>query len=317
MDNQPHNTKTVALSGASGFVGSAFVWHALVNGYKIRALTRAPQEDIDGITWLNGALGDPASLEELCTGADVVIHIAGAIKAKNRDVYLTVNEGGTRAMIDAATKAGVMDKGHFIHLSSLAAREPNMSSYAHSKYKSELAFENLKGNWSILRPPAVYGPFDKETLKLFKMMKLGFAPMAGSRRNRFSLIHVHDLASALLSMIGQSQTFGQTYEISDGKIDGYMMADVAKIAQKVLGSPVRAFTMPASLVKGVGAMNDLIAPLFGVVPMLGREKARELLHPDWVSKTNLLNDSGLWSPDIKTEKGLAETITYYKQKGLL
>ena len=309
--------QTLALTGATGFVGDALMKAALAQGYKVRALTRRPQASINNLDWINGALNDINALDELCKGADVVVHVAGAIKAKNHKAFLHVNETGTKTVLNAAEKAGVLKQGHFIHVSSLAAREKGMSSYAYSKYMAEQVFHDTQGQWSIIRPPAVYGPGDQETLKLFKAMKMGFAPMVGSKDNRFSLIHVQDLANGILAMASKVETYGQTYEISDANTAGYTMMDMAKQASDIMGWRVRCVPLPTPLVKTVGAMNDAFAPLFGVIPILGRGKARELAHSDWVAQHNLLNTTDIWSPTIAAGEGLDETLKSYAKDNLL
>src|SRR3954462_770091 len=188
--------RTLAGTGGTGFVGSHLLRLALGQGYDVRALTRGWKPPEDEIAWVDGALDRPETLQKLATGADAVIHIAGLLTARDRGDFEQVNVGGTANIIDAARKAGVK---RFIHVSSLAAREPELSDYGWSKARSEQVVGARGLDWTIVRPPAVYGPGDRETLELFKMAKRGlvFLPPAG----RMSVIEVSDLSRFLLTLI--------------------------------------------------------------------------------------------------------------------
>ncbi|MDV3257459.1 MAG: NAD(P)H-binding protein, partial [Sphingomonas sp.] len=185
----------LAITGATGFVGSRLLALALEGGHEVRALARRPQEERQGVSWIEGALDRPDSLEQLLEGARAVIHVAGVINAPDAAGFEAGNVAGTAAVIAAAKKVGT---GRFIHVSSLAAREPGLSVYGETKARSEELVSSSGLDWSIVRPPAVYGPGDRETLDLFRMAKSGLVllPPAG----RLSLIHVDDLGQLLISL---------------------------------------------------------------------------------------------------------------------
>ncbi|HXV73768.1 MAG TPA: NAD(P)H-binding protein, partial [Sphingomonadales bacterium] len=166
---------TLALTGATGFVGAAVLDAALVQGYRVRALTRRPQPPHPNVEWIAGDVFNGAALQTLFAGADAVFHAAGAIKAKNAAGFMAVNRDGVKNAIAAAKNAGVR---RFALVSSLAAREPHLSPYAASKCAGEdVLKENGEGiSWTIVRPPAVYGPRDREILRLFRAMNWGIAP---------------------------------------------------------------------------------------------------------------------------------------------
>src|SRR3546814_14244242 len=86
-------------------------------------------------------------------------------------------------MIAAAAAA---DVGRFVHVSSLAAREPELSAYGRSKAESEKLMAESGLDWAIVRPPAVYGPGDRESLELFRMAARGLVllPPARSEERR-------------------------------------------------------------------------------------------------------------------------------------
>lgn len=314
------HVRTVAVTGATGFIGARIVDHLTRDcGLAVRALTRKPQPDRQGITWIAGALEDERSLDDLATGADALVHVAGLIKARNKRAFIEVNTEGSRRVASAAAKAGA----RLILMSSLAAREPQLSAYAASKKGGEDAtIEASSGNsWTILRPAAVYGPGDREILKLLKAMKRGIAPAPGAwsaaGRNRFSLIHVDDLARAVSAVLWRSESFGQLYEIGDTTPGGYEMADIAAIAANIFGRKVKVISLPYPLLAGAGGINELIAMISRRAPMLSRGKARELAHPDWTVHGPGLPASGLWEAKIGAENGLADSVDWYRNAGLL
>ena len=126
--------KTLAITGATGFVGSTLRRLAVAQGFDVRALTRRPQPDTPGLTWVAGALDNPESLSALVAGADAVLHVAGVVNAPDRAGFVRGNVAGTQAMVNAAKAAGIP---RFIHVSSLAARAPDLSIYGWSKAEAE------------------------------------------------------------------------------------------------------------------------------------------------------------------------------------
>src|SRR5436305_5107715 len=184
----------LAITGGTGFVGSHLLDVAVGEGHRVAALTRRDQPPRDGLDWIAGDFQDREALRRLVDGADAIIHVAGTINAPNAAGFEKGNVQGTLAMLAAATAGGVR---RFVHVSSLAAREPKLSLYGGSKAKAEELVRSCGLDWAIVRPPAVYGPGDKETLELFKMARRGqiYLPPAG----KLSLIHVDDLAELLLT----------------------------------------------------------------------------------------------------------------------
>ena len=129
-DKRSGKIRTLAVTGGTGFVGTHLIRAARAEGYELRALTRGWRPPEEGIDWVDGALDRTESLMKLCEGADAVIHVAGLINASSRAAFEAVNVTGTAHMIDAARNGGVR---RFIHVSSLAAREPELSEYGRSK----------------------------------------------------------------------------------------------------------------------------------------------------------------------------------------
>lgn len=305
---------TVAVTGATGFVGAHLIKTLVGEGWTVRALARSSQPPLDGVTWVSGKLEDEASLRSLVSGCDSCIHVAGAIKARSRDEFAHANIGGTERMLAAATAAGLK---RFIHVSSLAAREPMLSDYAWSKAQAEETVRQRQDlAWAIVRPPAVYGPADKETLTLFKTARLGLAPLP-NRQARLSLIHVTDLCTALTACLKADNIFSQTFEVHDGAPGGYSLLELYMRIGQALGRRVVAVPVPPVLLRSAGQANAVLAPFFNRVPMVTPGKVREILHPDWTTADDALSRLTGWQPAIQADEGLAATAAWYRAQGWL
>lgn len=261
------------------------------------------------MTWIEGALDKTSSLRELCDGADAVVHVAGVINAPDSAGFEAGNVGGTLAMLAAATASGVH---RFVHVSSLAAREPDLSLYGGSKARSEALVKGSGLDWAIVRPPAVYGPGDKETLELFKMARRGLVMLPPG--GRLSVIHVDDLASLLLALARPEAPKGLTIEADDGQPHGYSHRQFAQALGRAFGRKVVAISTPSRLVR-LGAAVDRF--FRGPQAKLTPDRAAYFCHPDWVADPALAAPDGLWSPAKPTEQGLADTALWYSDKGWL
>ena len=167
----------IALTGATGFIGSAIARKLVKEGWRVRALIRAPlrRERLEGIPiqWVHGTLEDIEHLDSLVGDADAVVHCAGAVRGiTDADFYPVNVEAVSRLAHIAAIRSPAP---RFLLISSLAAREPNLSVYAASKRMGEIALSQMAGGfvWTVLRPPAVYGPGDRAMLPLFRLMGAG------------------------------------------------------------------------------------------------------------------------------------------------
>ncbi|SDD53893.1 NAD-dependent epimerase/dehydratase family protein [Kordiimonas lacus] len=307
--------KTVALTGATGFLGGHAVDCYLEAGYKVKALTRRHQAARDGVTWVSGDLDDDTALKALCDGTDVLVHIAGLTKALNRDIFFDVNVGGTKRLMEIAAKAGV---GHVVHVSSMAAREPMLSHYGASKRASELVLtaRNWPFTWTIVRPPAIYGPGDKEILKLFKALKYRLLPAPGSRHNRFAMIHGRDMASALVAL-SDGKNKSAVLELDDGKSGGYTLADVAEALGGKHDKPPFILPIPFPILGLIGFINGLIATIIRRPVMLTMSTARYLCHKDWTVRNARRPHLTNWAPQYDLKAGLKSTIDWYRKNGLL
>jgi nucleoside-diphosphate-sugar epimerase len=299
---------TVALTGATGFIGNVLLKHLVAQGYRVKALYRPssgpPPNSLDSIAWQAGDLEDVDSLRSLVTNVDAVVHCAGAVRGITLDDFKRTNTEGVARLLKAATEQRV---SHFLLMSSLAAREPTLSAYALSKKLGEDILRKYgdKISWSILRPPAVYGPGDREMQPLLKLIKRGFVPVVGGKKGRFSLLYVDDLAAAVSSLLrSNSAQQGQLFELHDGHPDGYTWQEIASIATYLNGKAPRCFSIPRILMQIVGLTNVSLARLVGYQPMLTPGKVRELFHPNWVCDNAEITSAINWQPQVMFQDGM-------------
>jgi nucleoside-diphosphate-sugar epimerase len=299
----------VALTGATGLVGQAVLDAGAGRGVRLRALTRRPQPERAGLDWIEGALDDADALAQLADGADALLHIAGAVNVPTREAFIAANITGTEAVLHAAQTAGVR---HFVHISSLAAREPGLSTYGWSKAEAETVVRAATIPFTMVRPPAVYGPRDRDMLDLFRMAKKGF--MLLPPKGRSSIIHAEDLARLLIALAGTNGS-GAVLEPDDGTPGGIAHVDLARMIGVAVGRPgVIRLTAPAPLVR-LAARGDRLVR--GAKARLTPDRAGYMCHPDWVATPAFAPDPALWTPRWATQAGLSATAEWYRAAGWL
>lgn len=300
----------LAVTGGTGFVGGHLLEQAGEAGHEVTALTRREQPSRAGVRWVMGSLADTDALARLTEGAEAIIHVAGVISGRDAAAFEAGNVAGTRAVLDAAASAGVR---RFVHVSSLAAREPGISMYGASKARSEELVRGSGLDWAIVRPPAVYGPGDRETLELFRMARLGLimTPPAG----RLSLIHVSDLCRLLLALAGPRAPAQLLIEPSDGQPNGWTHREFAAALARAVGKR-RSLVLPApaALMRAAAHADQLLR---GAKAKLTADRAAYFSHRDWVTNPALGAPPELWKPAIPNQQGLRDTALWYRQHGWL
>lgn len=298
----------LAITGGTGFVGRHLISLALSKKHEVRALARTPQPAMAGVEWIEGAIDPARNLDRLVEGADAVIHVAGAINAPDRAGFAACNIDGTAAMLTAAQTAAV---SRFVHVSSLAAREPALSDYGWSKAESERRVEMSGLDWTIVRPPAVYGPGDREMLELFRMAQRGF--MVVPPEGRLSLIEVSDLCRFLLACARQTN-LKKVYEVDDGTVRGLSHRDLAALLGDAVGKRVSVVRAPGAVLRGVSLFDRLVR---GKKAKLTADRVRYFCHPDWVARRTMAPPVRLWKAKVATADGLRGTVRAYREAGWL
>ena len=307
----PNTRPLLALTGATGFVGRMLLDVALAKGYEVRALARSVQGPRSGVQWVRGDLADEAALAELVAGAEAVIHVAGLVNAATPEAFYQGNVAGTAALIAAAQGAGVR---RFVFVSSLAAREPQLSAYGASKAEAERWVQSSGLDWTIVRPPSIYGPRDVDNFELFRAGRLGVIPVP--KGGRASMIHVEDLARLLLVLANAGEgVTGRCFEPDDGRPGGWGLDEMARAIGVAVGRRrIRVIGLSPGMIR-LGARIDGL--LRGPKARLTADRAGYMCHPDWVASEAARPPGWLWEPKIETRGGLAATAEWYRREGWL
>jgi len=299
----------VALTGATGFVGAAVAARLVAAGWRVRALVRAASDErlrTARVDRVHGSLEDQSSLERLIRGARVVVHCAGLVRGFSPSDFERVNVEGVARL--ARTTAREVSPPRVILVSSAAARQPELSDYAASKLRGERALAAEAAAWTVLRPPAVYGPGDRALLPLLRWMQRGVGLVLGPRSARFSLLHVEDLADAIVRLVETDGLAPAAFELHDGSPAGYAWDDVLAAVSRLRGRVVRRAAVPAWALRLLAHANVRVARVRGRAPMLTPGKVRELTHLDWVCDNAAIEAATGWTPRIGLDAGLRRTL---------
>lgn len=300
----------LALTGATGFVGAAVVDAALARGWQVAALARRPQPPRAGVAWIAGALDDAAALARLAEGADAFLHIAGVVKAADPRAFIAGNVTGTAHALAAAGAT----RCRFVHVSSLAARAPQLSAYGASKAQAEALVRKAEIAASIVRPPWVYGPGDRDTLDMFRAARFGLVPVPGVAGARTALIHVADLARLLLAMAAAPAAEGALYEADDGRTGGWAYAEIVALLGVAVGRRAVPLPLPAWAMRAA-ARADRWAR--GARAKLTADRVGYMLYADWTADSTLRPPADLWRPAIGLDRGFVDTARAYRTAGWL
>ena len=301
---------TIAVTGATGFVGQAVLDEACRRDTALRALARREQPACAGVEWVRGDLADREALARLVAGAEAVLHIAGVVNTPDPMGFHLGNVAGTEALVEAAAAAGVR---RFVFVSSLAAREPKLSHYGQSKRHAEDVVQGSGLDWTIVRPPAIYGPRDREIFDMFRAARWGVVPMPPA--GRASIIHVDDLARLLLELVpSRDSTSQRVFEPDDGREGGWVHARLARAIGRAVGKSVWTPALPRKVLGAAARLDKLVR---GKKAKLTPDRVGYMCHPDWVSRPDRAPPPELWRPELPTRDGLIDTATWYREQGWL
>jgi nucleoside-diphosphate-sugar epimerase len=297
----------VAVTGGTGFVGQALIERAREAGIAIAALARRPQAESDGVRWVPGDLADRAALMRMVDGAEAVIHVAGVVNTPDPAGFEAGNVEGTLAVIEAALAAGVP---RLVFVSSLSAREPGLSAYGKSKARAEKLVRASGLDWTIVRPPTIYGPGDKDVFELFRAARWGVIPTP--KEGSSSLIHVDDLARLLLALIpGGEDVTHRSFEPDDGKRGGWTHYELARAIGWAVGRRPRVLGLSRRTMEWAAKADGMFR---GAKARLTLDRVGYMTHPDWVVSHGARVPGKVWRPRIETREGLKATAQWYRDR---
>ncbi len=323
--------KKVLITGASGFVGYHLIMEALAQGLEVHAAVRSTSK-LDHLVGMDLRFvsldfnNDDILKDQLAAGQyDFIIHSAGITKAKTAEQYFTVNAGYTKQLASAAMESGLpLEK--FVFISSLAAIGPiafdaadgitentlqsPVTNYGKSKKLAEQYLNDIPElPLMVFRPTAVYGPREKDIFIMFKTLKNRFEPYIGTLPQRLSFIYVKDLAQIVVRGMLLPQKYN-TYNVSDGNsYTRYELADATKLFLNIRTLKIH---LPLPIVEIIVKGLERIYARRSDAPTLNYEKLKELKASNWECSIDLIQKELGFTPVYDLNKGIKETLAWYK-----
>lgn len=322
------------VTGGQGFVGSHLCARLAAEGHRVRVLAR-PSSRLDGLSGLDvevvrADVTEAAGLAAAVAGCDVVFHVAAALKGlRERDLF-RVNTDGTRNI--AAASAGAEPRpARFVYVSSVAAagpspggREPRtedmppkpLTWYGRSKLAGEDAVRSMPElEWTIVRPPLVFGPRERDVLGYFRLAHRGWLPVVGRSDRFYSLIYAEDLAEGLVRAATSSASVGETYFLAGSEVVSWV--ELGRHIGAALGVAGRVTRIPEAVASTAGRLADALAHARRGAAIFSSQKVLEMLAPAWVcSAAKAERDFG-WRAATPLGEALANTASWYRNHGWL
>jgi nucleoside-diphosphate-sugar epimerase len=331
--------KNVLITGASGFIGSFLVEEGLKQGFRVYAgLRRSSSRKYLQDPRIQFIEFDFSSREKIletlnhCKQENLqfhyIVHNAGVTKAKKKEDFYNVNCRNTRNFIEALIESDMVpDK--FLFISSLAAFGPGnpdtgepvrltdepkpIELYGKSKLEAERYITSLKDfPWLIIRPTGVYGPKETDYFVFFQTINRGMEPYIGFKKQVLTFIYVRDLARLVFLALSSTYVY-KSWFVSDGK--EYPSELFAEITKKALGKRTFRFTVPLFIVKTIATVGENVAGLFGSIPTLNTDKYNVLKSTNWRCEVEPLEKDLGFKAEYDLERGVAETLAWYKKEG--
>ena len=325
----------IAITGATGFIGSHLTDHMLAEGHEVRALVRKSSN----LRWLEGKdvqlvqgdIRDADSLEDFLRDADYIYHIAGVVKARDRAGYMEGNVGATENMLRAAERVAPALR-RFLYVSSQTAAGPSPSfdrpvreddeprpitTYGESKIAAEKAVRAMGDRvpWTIVRPPAMYGPRDTEIFIYFQTIAKHLNSMIGFDDKRLSLLHSDDLVRGMVLAAEAENSVGETYFIASEEF--YSWPQVGRLTADIMQRWTVTVRLPHAIVYTVAAFAQAFAAMQNKPATLNLEKARDITQRYWTCDISKAKKELGYRQEVDLEEGIRGAVEWYRAQGWL
>jgi nucleoside-diphosphate-sugar epimerase len=318
------------VTGSTGFIGSHLVEALLKRGYKIfcsvrRSSDRVWLKHLD-VTFVDADITERDSLIPAVSVVDYVFHLGGITKAKKESAYSKINADGSRVLYEVCQEHNPHIR-KIVHVSSLAAAGPSefgrprcesdppnpLTFYGKSKLEGErYATEYMKTlPITIIRPPAVYGPKEKDILFYFRLMKYHLRPILGFSEKHLSMVYVDDLVEAIILAAESPASVGQTYFVDDGRI--YTWQELSRVIQQSLGTWSLPVVIPEPLIAAVAYAAEFFSQFSRNPALLNRQKVIELRQKAWTCSSEKIRKELGFESRFPLEAGCKATVQWYRE----
>ncbi|MBI5216038.1 MAG: NAD-dependent epimerase/dehydratase family protein [Ignavibacteriae bacterium] len=324
----------VFITGATGFIGSHLAESLHAKGYQLRCLIRKTSslEYIKHlpIEYVYGDLFDDKALQSAVADVDYVYHFAGVTKAKTKEEYFRGNHLATKNLLHVVLKTNPELK-RFVHVSSQAAVGPSLgdkavdeqtlfhpiTTYGISKMEAEKECLRLldKLPITITRPPAVYGPRDKDVFEFFNTMNKGLQPMIGFGKKYVSLVHVKSLVDGIILAGEHPNGVGQIYFISSERF--YHWKEIGELTASIMQKKVLRLKIPEAGVYVIGFFAEIFSKFSSKPALLNLEKVKDIIQDAWTCDVTKAKKELGYRETINLEEGIRGTVEWYRKNGWL
>jgi nucleoside-diphosphate-sugar epimerase len=252
------------------------------------------------------------------------------ISALDWQSYFQANVCATRNLIEACWRKNPFLK-KFVFISSISATGPSpkgialneespcrpISDYGRSKLQAEQVVWEYKDKLpvTVIRPPNVIGPRQKELFQATQLIKRRILPLVGSGSPQTSLCSVFDLVEALCLVAEKPESSAQVYFVTDSR--AYAWKEISEAIAEALGVRSFLFKVPYGLQYMIAAASETRARLTGCDPLLTRQSVRSARKYDWIyDDTKIRKDLG-FSHHWTLKETIRQTIRWYKESGAL
>lgn len=320
------------ITGATGFIGSHLAETLCLRGDQVRCLVRRTSDLRDlqklPVEFVEGDITDRESLDRAVSGVDVIYHLGGITKARKEATYFKINADGSRLLYEGCSQVNRSIQ-RIVHVSSLAAAGPSrpgvpkresdpctpITFYGKSKWEGEkYAIEYSKQlPITILRPPAVYGPREKDIRIYFQLIHRHLRPILGLRKKFLSLVYSQDLVDAIVLAGDHPKAVGETFYVDDGHV--YSWGDLSSVLAEVMRKWTLPLFVPQSLVVGLGYAAEWISQMSDKPAILNRQKILELRQTAWTCSSEKIRRLLGFQSRYDLRAGARLTAAWYEENG--